>query len=740
MLLPLFCIAQNTTYVEQDIPLYLPEGWSIFGYSCVEPIDATEALEPIIDNVVIVKDSQGNAYLPIWEFNGIGDIEYSRGYQIKLTQEITDFQFCPAIVPLVDSDGDGVYDIEEIEGCMDISACNYNQFATDNGICEFPIEGYDCDGNIVPQYQVGDLAEGGIIFQINEDGTGLVSALEDLTEGATDPYGWGFNGYEWGCFGQSVNGADGTSIGTGYQNTMDIVNQGCSTENGGITAAQAALDAEINGYIDWYLPSQDETAEMYNTIGNGGPEDNIGGFEYSYPYWSSSSIWSDLAINVVFDNGITYGDFNYKNNTYRVRIIRSYGYNWIEGCLDSVACNYSPEIIDINLSNCEYPETDYNCDGNLLEACTYNIYIEYSADAQSYNANLCQTLIVYGCTDYIAENYNYQANTEDNSCQYILGCVDISADNYDSDATKDDSSCIYLGCLDTLADNFNTQTNQEDGSCIYYGCMNSTADNYDSQANQYDVSCLIYGCTLTPFPNYNDQATMDDGSCDMSSTDLFGCTNPNYLEYEPTANQNNGTCSILVVYGCTGSDHCNYNPEANTDDGSCVYTEQGYDCDGNFNPQVGDEVLGGIVFYIDETGQHGLVASLEDLGQYAWGCTGTTISGADGTAIGTGYQNTLDIVADCSETNTSALNALNATTQGYTDWYLPSSYELQEMYNTIGNGGSQGNIGGFSIAWYWSSSEDWSIQAWFVSFNDGNLYSDHKSSANRVRVIRSFYL
>ena len=792
----------------------LPEGWSMFGYTCLGSVDAMVGFLSISDKIEIVKDEWGLTYLPEWDFNAIGSLQFSEGYQIKMIEEVIDFQFCSTITPedvdasyadgvasvtpedgitqadldalsesyagwcASDIDNDGICDDDEVSGCMDVSSCNYVSAAEfDNDSCDYVSclddcgvingdnstcldcagvvygtsedlgcgcgspatqAGFYCDGTAHPQ--IGDIYAGGIVFQINEDGTGLVSALEDLTEGATDPYGWGFNGYEWGCFGQSVNGADGTSIGTGYQNTMDIVNQGCSTENGGITAAQAALDAEINGYIDWYLPSQDETAEMYNTIGNGGPEDNIGGFEYSYPYWSSSSIWSDLAINVVFDNGITYGDFNYKNNTYRVRIIRSYGYNWIEGCLDSVACNYSPEIIDINLSNCEYPETDYNCDGNLLEACTYNIYIEYSADAQSYNANLCQTLIVYGCTDYIAENYNYQANTEDNSCQYILGCVDISADNYDSDATKDDSSCIYLGCLDTLADNFNTQTNQEDGSCIYYGCMNSTADNYDSQANQYDVSCLIYGCTLTPFPNYNDQATMDDGSCDMSSTDLFGCTNPNYLEYEPTANQNNGTCSILVVYGCTGSDHCNYNPEANTDDGSCVYTEQGYDCDGNFNPQVGDEVLGGIVFYIDETGQHGLVASLEDLGQYAWGCTGTTISGADGTAIGTGYQNTLDIVADCSETNTSALNALNATTQGYTDWYLPSSYELQEMYNTIGNGGSQGNIGGFSIAWYWSSSEDWSIQAWFVSFNDGNLYSDHKSSANRVRVIRSFYL
>ena len=91
----------------------------------------------------------------------------------------------------------------------------------------------------------------------------------------------GYNGYEWGCYEESVNGADGQAIGTGYQNTLDIVNQGCTSRNGGITAAQAALDAEINGYSDWYLPSRDELKEMYNTIGKGGPEGNIGGFETS---------------------------------------------------------------------------------------------------------------------------------------------------------------------------------------------------------------------------------------------------------------------------------------------------------------------------------------------------------------------------------------------------------------------------------------------------------------------------
>ena len=36
-----------------------------------------------------------------------------------------------------------------------------------------------------------------------------------------------------------------------------------SNPNGGVTAAQAALDAVINGYSDWYLPSSGELGQIY---------------------------------------------------------------------------------------------------------------------------------------------------------------------------------------------------------------------------------------------------------------------------------------------------------------------------------------------------------------------------------------------------------------------------------------------------------------------------------------------
>ena len=81
----------------QNIPLDLPQGWSMFGYTCINSLDLNEAFYEINDKIVLVKDEIGSAYLPEWSFNAIGDLTFSEGYQIKMIEEVTDFQFCPTI-------------------------------------------------------------------------------------------------------------------------------------------------------------------------------------------------------------------------------------------------------------------------------------------------------------------------------------------------------------------------------------------------------------------------------------------------------------------------------------------------------------------------------------------------------------------------------------------------------------------------------------------------------------------
>ena len=63
----------------------------LVGFSCAEDLDASHAFSPYINELIIAKDYLGNAYLPEWDFNGIGTLERGFGYQIKISEAINEF-------------------------------------------------------------------------------------------------------------------------------------------------------------------------------------------------------------------------------------------------------------------------------------------------------------------------------------------------------------------------------------------------------------------------------------------------------------------------------------------------------------------------------------------------------------------------------------------------------------------------------------------------------------------------
>ena len=168
---------------------------------------------------------------------------------------------------------------------------------------------------------------------------------------------------------------------------------------------------------------------------------------------------------------------------------------------------------------------------------------------------------------------------------------------------------------------------------------------------------------------------------------------------------------------------------------------------------VGDFAQGGIVFWVDETGQHGLACAKTDQNSgnairwYA-GTFGSTHSKGDGPFAG--EANTSIIIAaeiaigdDGNSYAARICNELQITEGGktYGDWYLPSNEELNLMYqnkSTINT--TAGNNGGSSFAenYYWSSTDYTTNNALHQLFSDGAQNSYEKSNANMVRAVRAF--
>lgn len=63
----------------------LPASWSLFStYMLADDMDIASVLSSLDTEIFLVKDYEGMAYLPDWNFNGIGDMLVGQGYQIKI--------------------------------------------------------------------------------------------------------------------------------------------------------------------------------------------------------------------------------------------------------------------------------------------------------------------------------------------------------------------------------------------------------------------------------------------------------------------------------------------------------------------------------------------------------------------------------------------------------------------------------------------------------------------------------
>jgi hypothetical protein len=155
---------------------------------------------------------------------------------------------------------------------------------------------------------------------------------------------------------------------------------------------------------------------------------------------------------------------------------------------------------------------------------------------------------------------------------------------------------------------------------------------------------------------------------------------------------------------------------------------------------IGESYGGGIVFYVYDNGQHGLIAATANQSTgIRWHGGSYTYTRARADGVGAGLKNTSIIIANQGPVDGNAFaatvcNEYSITVGGvtYGDWYLPSKYELNLLYL------QKNVVGGFGSYVYWSSSEYNADIAWYQSFYSGSQYYYDKYYTYYVRAVRAF--
>lgn len=288
----------------------------------------------------------------------------------------------------IDTDQDGICDIDETSGCMDNTACNYISTATDDdGTCTYADEGYDCNGDCI---------------DTDED---EVCDFNEIPGCTNDQY------FEYDPLATDDNGS-----------CVSLIISGCSD------STSFNFDNTVN--LDDGSCINNLTISFEETISNTTQSYNVSGDEFSLLLGAEDIVEGDLI-----------GAFYITDNQ-----LYCAGYSaWVDGDFSIPLWTDDPNTEEI--------------EGYIIDQPIYWI-IQQSATLYHYVVNVTSvevesivfitditlnTDLSVGCTDGTAYNFNPLASIDDNSCvPYIYGCTDEDACNYDTNANTDDGSCYNL--------------------------------------------------------------------------------------------------------------------------------------------------------------------------------------------------------------------------------------------------------------------------------------------------------
>jgi hypothetical protein len=386
-----------------------------------------------------------------------------------------------------DSDGDDVCNADEIVGCQEVAACNYNSAATDAGDCVF------VDG--ICETCSGETDGTGTTVNNDSDGDGVCNADEVV-----------------GC--QESTACNYNSAATDAGDCV-LVDGGCETCSGETDGTGTTVDNDSDGdgvcNADEIMGCQESTACNYNSAAT-----DAGDCVFVDGVCETCSGETDGTGTTVSNDSDGDGVCNADE---------------ISGCQDVAACNYMAAATDGGVE-CAFATGPCDvCIGSATDG-TGSVL-----DLDGDNDDVCDVDEVVGCVDATACNYMESA-TDPGNCVFVEGCETCSGEtdgtgtivsnDLDGDGICDADEIV--GCLAPTACNFNAAAT-DSGSCAFAvdceSCSGETdgsgtvVDN-DSDEDGVCNADEIVGCQEANACNYDENAT-DAGTCYIAGS-YYDCS------------------------------------------------------------------------------------------------------------------------------------------------------------------------------------------------------------------------
>lgn len=387
---------------------------------------------------------------------------------------------------LDDFDSDGVCDENEVVGCSDSNACNFDETVTDdNCSCFYPIYPLDCEGNCFLDINGDGVCDGFEILGCDQPEACNFDASATEDDGSCD----------FCCFGLPQS--------AGYSLDVD---------------SETDIETGLTRYRVYAVLAQ--TGDRVIQIGGVGEASLIITSTSFYQHPSGGAMASSITPeglisepNLLWDSWVTIG----------LDQVAS-----LDGEIDAMSEGSSVWSTLFELGENIYLVGGSNDGWSVAEEATNSfagddlrvLLGQWTTDGYI-SGQIEVSVIPFGTSSPIAVLLSFTGPE--------CGCTEPSACNFDLFASWDDGSCVFQEAGYDCVGNC-LQDGDSDGICDadeVMGCVNENAFNYQPSATQDDGSCLLQGCTYPDASNYDSEASIDNQSCIYNPVESDSCPDLN---------------------------------------------------------------------------------------------------------------------------------------------------------------------------------------------------------------------